>query len=260
MLKDMLNHRKLIWELSKNDFKSKFAGSYFGVFWAFIQPIINVTIYWIIFEGGLKAGPSGNIPFLLWLIAGICPWFYINDSLNSSSNCLVEYSYIVKKVKFNIKFIPIIKIMSATYIHLFFIAVTVIIFKIYGFDLTIYVIQTFYYFICLLLLILGVVYFISAINVFFRDMAQIVAILLQYSMWTVPIMIAEEKFPLFMQGILKYNPLYYIVQGYRDSFINHIWFWEKPGMTIYYWCLIAIILLIGIKVFEKLRLSFADVL
>lgn len=260
MIKEMLKNRKLIFDLAGNDFRNKFAGSYLGVFWAFVQPVINVTIYWFIFAGGLKSGPDGDFPFLLWLIAGICPWFFLNDSLNSSTNCLIEYSYIVKKVKFNIALIPIIKIISAVYIHLFFIAVVIMVFLIYGYGVTIYSIQCLYYSFCILILILGITYLATALNVFMRDIAQIVAIILQYSLWTVPIMIAEEKFPSVVQGILKFNPLYYIVQGYRDSLIDHIWFWNRPLNTLYYWAITLIILMIGIVVFKKLKPYFADVL
>lgn len=260
MLRNMMANKKIIKELATNDFHNKFAGSYLGVFWAFIQPVINVTIYWIIFEGGLKAGPAGDIPFLLWLIAGICPWFYINDALNSSSNCLVEYGYIVKKVKFDINVIPIIKIISSTKIHLFFIAVVTGVFAIYRYPFSLHIVQCIYYSFCSFTLILGVTYFNAAINVYFRDISQIVSILLQYSMWTVPIMIADEKFPPVLQSVLKFNPLYYIVQGYRDSFINHIWFWDRPIITLYYWGVVSIILLLGCTVFKKLKPFFADVL
>lgn len=260
MFKNIWMNRKVIKQLASNDFHNKFAGSYLGIFWAFIQPVINVTIYWIIFEGGLKAGPESDVPFLLWLIAGICPWFYLNDALNSSTNSLVEYSYIVKKVKFDINVIPIIKIISSTKVHIFFIIVVTAIFILYKFTLTLYAVQCIYYSFCAFILIVGLSYFNTAINVFFRDISQIVSIILQYSMWTVPIMISEDKFPIILQRILKFNPLYYIVQGYRDSFIDHVWFWHRPIITIYFWIVVAAVFVLGIAIFKKLKPYFADVL
>lgn len=259
-IKDLLKNRRIILQLASNDFRNKFAGSYLGIFWAFVQPIVNVTVYWFIFSKGLKTGPEGDYPFLLWLISGICPWFFLNDALNSSINSLVEYSYIVKKVRFNISIIPLIKIISSTFVHAFFISIVVIVFLIYQYPITIYAIQTIYYSFCTLLLIIGLVYFAAAIHIFFRDMSQIVSILLQYSMWTVPIMIADQNFPAVMIPLLKYNPLYYLIQGYRDCFIDRIWFWERPGMTFYYWGIVLAALWIGRGTFRRLKPHFADVL
>jgi teichoic acid transport system permease protein len=76
MLKEIISNRKLIWDLSKNDFKTRFAGSYLGIIWAFVQPIVTVLVYWFVFEKGMHASGinlrSGiTAPFVLWLIAGL---------------------------------------------------------------------------------------------------------------------------------------------------------------------------------------------
>ena len=75
-MRNRIDKIRVFLELTKNDFKNKFAGSMLGTFWAFMQPIVNVTIYWFIFEKGLKSQPMDGFPYLLWLIAGICPWFF----------------------------------------------------------------------------------------------------------------------------------------------------------------------------------------
>ena len=75
---------------------------------------------------------------------------------------------------------------------------------------------------------------------FFRDMAQIVGIIMQYAMWVIPIMLSESQYPAFMRPILKINPMYYIVEGYRDSLIHHIGFWEHPLQTVYFWAVVII--------------------
>ena len=92
-LKSIIKDRKMILRLAKNDFKNKFAGSYFGLIWAFAQPVVIVSIYWIVFEKGLRSRPlpeMPDFPYLLWLIAGMCPWFFLNDAMNTSTNCLIE--------------------------------------------------------------------------------------------------------------------------------------------------------------------------
>lgn len=251
---------RIFLELTKNDFRNKFAGSLFGVFWAFMQPVVNVTIYWFVFEKGLKSQPMNDFPYLLWLIAGICPWFFFNEALNSTSNSLVEYSYIVKKVKFPIVIIPLIKIFSALYVHCFFIILINVVYLIYGKGLSIYVVQTIYYSFCVLALTVAISYFTAAISVFFKDMTQIVSIFLQYAMWFAPIMIDEKQFPASIQKIIKFNPMYYPICGYRDAMIHKVWFWQHPRLTIYFWLITAGLFLIGYFVFKRMRPHFADVL
>lgn len=264
MIKRLLKDRKLILELSINDFRRRFSGSYFGVFWAFVQPIINVSIYWFIFGSGLKSGPAGDVPFLLWLLAGICPWFFINDSINNTANCFVEYGYIIKKVKFNTSYVPVIKMISSFFVHIFFIWIVFLVFILSDYRITIYAVQIIYYLIYTLLFAVALTYFNASISVFFRDFVQIVSILMQYSMWCVPIMISEDNFPGAMKGILKFNPLYYIVQGYRDAFINRVWFWERfisqSKMCAYYWIVVLVMLTVSAYTYKKLKVSFMDVL
>ena len=117
MLKEIISNRKLIWDLSKNDFKTRFAGSYLGIIWAFVQPIVTVLVYWFVFEKGMHASGinlrSGiTAPFVLWLIAGLVPWFFFQEVLSGGTNALMEYSYLVKKVVFQIDILPIIKLIS----------------------------------------------------------------------------------------------------------------------------------------------------
>lgn len=259
-LRDIYSSRKIIRDLSKNDFKNKFSGSYLGVFWAFVQPIVVVTIYWFIFSVGFKSAPIDDCPYLLWLIAGICPWFFYNDAINAGTNSLYDYSYIVKKMSFKISIIPVIKIISCAFVHAFFIGLVVVVFGLHRVLPTFYVLQALYYSFCTFMLALGITYLTSSLSVFFKDLAQIVNILLQFGMWMTPIMYSETMFGDKVLRILKLNPMYYVVNGYRDSFINGIGFWEHGLLTAYFWSVTLVIFGIGMLVYRKLRPHFADVL
>ena len=112
VFKELYQNRKLIWKLSKNDFRNKFAGAYFGIIWAFIQPMVTVAVYFVVFQLGLRVQPAATgYPYICWLVSGIIPWFFFSDALPSASNCLLEYSYLVKKVVFKISVLPIVKVI-----------------------------------------------------------------------------------------------------------------------------------------------------
>lgn len=257
----LIENRKLIWSLSKNDFKTRFAGSYLGIVWAFVQPVVTVLVYWFVFQVGLKAGRTNEYPFVVWLVAGLVPWFFFSEALNGGTNALIEYSYLVKKVVFKISILPIVKVMSAVFVNAFFILFTLVLCSCYGYTPSLYTIQIIYYLICNFLLVLGLSYFTAAIVVFFRDLTQIINILLQVGMWITPIMWdAEQMLSPKLLKIFKLNPVYYIVDGFRDSLLAGVGFWEKPMWTVYFWLFVIIVFSIGVSVFKRLRVHFADVL
>ena len=85
-IRELWNNRKMIWKLSRNDFKTKYAGSYFGILWAFVQPIVTTLIYVIIFQAGVKVQPTAaGYPYALVLISGIIPWFFFSEALQNST-------------------------------------------------------------------------------------------------------------------------------------------------------------------------------
>lgn len=265
--RELWNNRKLISRLARNDFKTKFAGSYLGIIWAFIQPIVTILVYWFVFEKGLKAGGMNTkagiqVPYVLWLVAGLVPWLFFSDALNGGTNALTEYAYLVKKVVFKISILPIVKVISAMFVHLFFIAFTLFLYVVYGINPGIYAIQLIYYSFATFLFVLGLSYLTSALVVFFRDLTQIINIILQVGVWVTPIMWNIDTMDLnpILLSIFKLNPLYYIVAGYRDTLINHIWFWESPGLTIYFWVVTLVVLGVGVTIFKRLKIHFADVL
>lgn len=268
LLAHLVGNRKLIWNLAGNDIKKKFAGSYFGVIWAFVQPVITVLLYWFVFEKGLNSKATDlrtgiEIPFVLWLMAGLVPWFYFQEAMNGGTGVLVEYSYLVKKVVFQIDTLPVVKMISALFTHIFFVVFAIAVFWIMGYAPDGYTLQVVYYSVCMVVLTTGIVYATGAVTVFFRDMKEVVAILLQIGMWVTPIMWSFEsmvQIPGWAVTILKLNPMYYVVSGYRNALINKIGFWENPGLTIYFWIFTIVVFALGTSVFKRLRPHFADVL
>jgi lipopolysaccharide transport system permease protein/teichoic acid transport system permease protein len=109
-------------------------------------------------------------------------------------------------------------------------------------------------------LALGLGWAVSALNPFLRDIAQIVGVLLQMGFWATPIFWDINMMPAKFQVIFKLNPMFYIVQGYRESFIYFHPFWNHPVQTVYFWAVTIAIFITGALIFKKLKPQFADVL
>ena len=100
----------------------------------FIQPIVTVLIYWLIFGpiGFKSAPPVPNASYVQWLIPGIAPWFFFSEALNCGTGCLQEYNYLVKKVVFKVEILPVIKLISCLFVHVFFVLIMFFVFLISG--------------------------------------------------------------------------------------------------------------------------------
>ncbi|MCM1386095.1 MAG: ABC transporter permease [Bacillus sp. (in: Bacteria)] len=263
---ELFQSRRLIWKLAKNDFKKRYAGSYLGVVWAMAQPVVTVVMYWIVFDRVFDTRSqlvaSGvEVPYVLYLTAGLVPWFYFSEAITQGTMALLEYNYLVKKVVFNISILPIIKVIAATFIHVFFVCILMIVAIGYGYYPTIYTLQLFYYSFCMFLLVLAMSYFTCALVVFIRDLQQIINIALQIGMWATPIlwdisMLTEDS----MKSLFKLNPMVYIVNGYRSAIYEQEWFWEHFYSSTYFWIFTISLFCVGTLIFKKLRVHFADVL
>ncbi|QWV95741.1 ABC transporter permease [Geomonas oryzisoli] len=259
-LGELLKNRHIICELTLADFKKKYLGSYLGILWAFVHPAVYIAVVWFVFQIGFNSQPMANVPFVLWMLTAIIPWFFFSECLQSATTSILENSFLLKKMVFSIGILPLIKIFSALIIHFFFITVIFIMFMVYGYPPSLYNIQVFYYLFCTIMLLLGLSWLTSSLTLFLRDTGQIVTMILQLAFWMTPIFWSTAKLSPKTLNFIKLNPLYYIVEGYRESFIYKTWFWEKHYMlTLYFWCFTLFFFFMGALVFRRLRPHFADV-
>lgn len=257
---DVYRSRNLLVQFAKRDFKSKYLGSHLGLLWAFVQPAVTILIFWFVFQVGFKSKPVGDVPFLLWLLTGIVPWFFFADAWGNATNSITDYKFLVNKVVFRVSLLPLMKIMSSFVIHVFFLCVIAFFMGIYKTGFSFYNLQIIYYVFGLLVLLMGVSLLTSALVVFVKDIGQLISMLIQFGFWCTPIFwslhIIPEKYHVFF----KLNPIFYITEGFRDSLIYRVGFWEHSWLTLYFWVFALILLLIGATVFRKLRPHFADVI
>lgn len=260
LINSIYKDRHLLANLSLQDFKRRFAGSYLGAFWSILNPLLTMTVYWMVFEFGFRSGDADGFPFILWFACGISVWLFFSEAFSLASNSFLEYSYLVKKVVFNINILPLVKIFSSLLIHFFFVALVGVLCIIFGYYPSIFWLQLPYYLLCTVCLLFAVSLFFASIMVFFRDLGQIITIILLIGMWGTPIAWNINIFPEKMQFLLKANPIFYLVQGYRECFLYKTWFWEHGRQTLYFWGVILLLSLIGGFVYNRLKNSFADFL
>lgn len=257
----LYRNRFVIGQLVKHDFQCKYLASFMGLTWAFVQPAISIAVIWFAFTYGLKVGktPSG-VPFATWFICGMIPWLFISDSLSNSPHALTQYGYLIKKTAFKVAVIPFIKLFTALTIHLVFVIGLGLFVWASGFSPTIYWLQIPYLIASVFVLLTGFGWLFSALNVFVRDVAQLISAAISILFWVTPIMWPYSE----LHGPLRYlallNPFFYITEGYRYAFLAQQWMFLNIEMTVFFWVSTVFIFVSGAFVFRKLTPHFADVL
>lgn len=259
-IKDIYDKRSILYELAKRDFQRQYMGSYLGFIWVYLQPLLFISLIYLIFTIGFKSGSGADgVPFSVYLITGMIAWFYIAENLNTGAAIISQHSFLLKKVDFRLSMLPIVKLMSSSIPHFFFIFIALILAALNGIYPTLHLLQVIYYFIAMVMLLLGIGWLTSSTNIFVPDVAKFIGVIVTFGFWATPIFWDLAKVPERYQWIIKLNPAVYIVEGYRDSLIHHIGFWEKPYETLYFWTFTGLMLWSGIKVFKKLKPHFAEV-
>ena len=219
-----------------------------------------IFVFWVVFSVGFKVQPTKNVPFVVWLTAGMAAWFVFAEIVNGSANVIVANAHLIKKTLFHSQILPVIKIVSFLITHLVFLVVLIGLIIFQKMPFSFYYLQFLYYLFCMSVLALGISWIVSALNVFIRDVSQIVAVVLQIGFWATPIFWDIQMMPQNIQTVINCNPMFYIVHGYRDSFIYFSPFWKHPYQTAYFWTVTIIFFIAGALIYKKLKPQFPDVL
>ncbi len=239
------------------DQKNKFTGSMLGFLWAFIKPFLTLFVFVLVFSVGFKSMPVNDVPFTLWLLSGMIPWFFISDTWISTSYSLLEYQYLIKKIKYNSFKIPIIKIISNFYIHLVFI-IFLVLMSTMTVGFSVHYFGVIYITIALLILIFGLSLITSSLILFLPDIKSLLDVIMQFTFWLTPIIWDGNYIDKGFEWLIKYNPFSYIINCYRTIFVYN----QSVFTTDYFvsfWVITLIILFLGLTIFDKLKKHFADV-
>lgn len=256
----LTNRRGLLLELARNDFRARYTGSLLGATWAFVQPVLTILLYLFIYQVGFRSAPPAQVPFVLWLIVGIAPWFFFVDGLIGSTQSLIEYSFLVKKVLFDVSLVPAIKILSSAYIHVVVWSIVVLIVLATGRRPTLTWLFVPYYFAALYLLLSAIGRLFATITPFFRDMTQMVNVGLQFFFWLTPVLWPLSNAPPRFAKLLELNPVYYVVDGLRDALLMGRAPWDRPYLSLYFWGVVLVTTLASRALFARLRPHLSDVL
>jgi len=244
--------------MALREISAKYIGTLGGGIWAIVHPITLVLIYWFVFSVGFKVKGPGDSPFVLYFTSGMLPWLAFNEVLMSSTYGITSNANLVKKIVFPTEVLPVVYLVAASVTHVVLLVIVLSLAIFYGYGITIDVFQLIYYFTALCIFTLGLSWTLSALQVFSRDIGQSIAVVMNMWFWFTPIVWAVDIMPARAQWILKLNPIYYIVTGYRDSIFLHRGMLPDLKFAAYFWVVTIFIFVAGALIFRKLKPDFAD--
>lgn len=262
ILKDHRDYREQLPKLARSDLKKAYSGALLGGAWALIRPAILIFVFWFAFTIGLRHGkPVDGYPYFLWLIAGMIPWFFMRDMLTGGAAAIRKYKYLVTKIKFPISTIPTFVGMSYMVTHAGLMALMIVIFWLFGFPPTLYYLQLPFFMILSFLFWTAWALFASILSAVSVDFLNLIRALSQALFWMSGILYNANNIENdIIRKALLFNPVTILVNGYRNVFIYHHWFWEHPSELRNFFLVYVIMCALAIWAYKKLRKDLPDVL
>lgn len=260
ILRNIYEYRSAINAMVRRELAARYVGTIGGPLWVILQPIATVIVFWFVFSVGFKAQGPSKTSFILYFLPGYLPWILFSEALNASIQSIVSNSHLVKKTIFPTEILPVIHLVASSFTHLVLLACTTAVILAHGVSLQVTYFQVIYYYGALACLLLGLAWTMAAVQVFHRDVGQVMGVMLNLWFWATPIVWNREIMPQQYSWIIDYNPLYYIVEGYRQSLMYGIPVWHDVDSTLRFGIMAIPIFLLGVYVFGRLKAEFADVL
>ena len=267
VIKEQIEHRNLIFRMAKFEIKGKYQIHYLGSFWQILSPSIQIGIYWFVFGLGIRGGEPietslGQLPFFLWMLMGLIPWFFISPSIIQGSNSVYQKVSLVSKMNFPISLLPTTTIIGNSFNFIAMMGILIIVLLLYGIYPVIHWIQLIYYMLCLFVFLFAFAMLISTFATLIRDVQMLLQSIMRMLLYLSPILWdpSGDRVPDWVGSILKLNPFYYIIDGFRSSFLAEGWFFEDPIYMGYFWLLTFALLYFGTKIHLKFRKNFVDYL
>lgn len=253
MFKELYHYRQLLKSNVSKEIRGKYKGSFLGILWSFVNPLLMTLVYAIVFPFILKSTQPHYVTFI---VIAILPWTWFTTTIAQGTNTMIMNGGILKKVYFPREILPL-SIVTSGLINYLISCLIIILFLIFsGIGFSWYIIFLPLIVITQYILLLGIILITSSIDVYIRDAEYIINFFVTMLFYATPILYSSDLFPSKFSWILKMNPMTTIIDGYRDIF----YYQSMPhlkSLGLVFICSL-LLLIIGYKIFKKLEKGFAE--
>jgi ABC-type polysaccharide/polyol phosphate export permease len=257
----LINRRTLLFQLVRRDFEQRFVGSAAGWLWGLIHPVVLLVSWIFVFQVCMHATlPPNEVThnYSLFLFCGFLPWLLFQETVVRSASSLLDNTNLITKTVFPSEIVPVSIFLSSLLSHLMALALVIAVVGIYNGHFSLWMLSLPIYMLLIGLFSIGMGWFVSSLQVYLRDTAQVISVILTFWFWMTPIFIDEQIYPERFRFLLRANPLAFVVRAYRDRLLSY----RIPSLsdlalvTAY----AVTVFVLGGLFFRHLKRGFADVL
>ena len=222
--RNLIYRRTLLLQMVRRDFEQRFIGSTAGWMWGLILPLVQLASWVFVFEVCLhqKVPPGQPTPsYPLFLFCGYLPWLLFQDTVTRSANSMIDNANLITKTVFPAEIVPVSIFLSSLASHLMVVAVLITGIGIIEGHFSMWMLMLPVYMLLVGLFAIGVGWIAASLQVYLRDTAQVLTVILLFWFWMTPIFFTEQQMPPGVRLILHLNPLAFVVQAYRDRLLSY---------------------------------------
>lgn len=255
-LKEIWKYRQMISGLVRRELRGRYKGSGLGFLWTFINPLLQLTVYTIVFSVIMRAGIE---KYYLFLFVALIPWIFFSTSVAGGCSCILNHKDMVTKIYFPREVLPIAHVTTGlvNMLYSFVVVFTVVLLSrvSLSFRALLYlpVIIVIEYILCL-----GLSLIVSSLTVFFRDLEHFLGIIIMAWQFLTPVMYSVEQVPEKIRPIFQLNPMTAVIVAYRDILFYGYVPEVQTLIIAVVWGIVSVV--VGCMVFGKLQKRFAEVL
>ena len=256
VFKNLYQYRELLKTNIKKDIRVKYKGSFLGILWSFLNPLLQVLVYYIVFPYLMRGAGMDN--YIVYLVTGIVPWTFFSSAISVGTVSVKMNEGIIKKVYFPREILVISQVLSGV-INFFISCIIVIVFCLaFGVGISIHILAIPFIVIVQAVLTLGILFILSSVNVYVQDLEYIVTFIINMLFYGTPILYSLDQFSNagILLKLIQLNPMTSIMDAYRDAFLYHQW----PDFTALFLVLLlgVVVTIVGYWIFKKLEKGFAE--
>lgn len=251
-----------IYSISKYELLSEMRESNLGLFWNFAHPLIQIITYWFVFGFVFNRKNVDGFVYIEWMLSGMVVWFFINPCITKGCNAIYSKTNIVTKMKFPVSILPATVVMKELFNHLCILAVALVFFFAQGMRPSIYWLELLYYMPCAVILGISISMLTSVLNMLARDVRKLILACMRLLLYLTPILWSLKNIEEYtwLVRIIKANPIYYIVCGYRDAFLYHKGLYPYRHQMLAFWIITLVLFVAGSVMMYKFKRKIIDLL
>lgn len=252
----LVQYRELIANFAMREIKAKYKQSILGITWAVLQPLLQILIMTLVFSVLVRV-PSEGFPYPLYMFTCLLPWLFFANALNRGASALTNQTGLITKIYFPREVLVIAGLLASLVDFAIAAAIYILMFFFYNASLSYFALMAIPIFLAQLIIVFGLMLIFAPLNAFYRDISQLIPVLLQFWMFLTPIMYPLKIVPEKLRIFYALNPLVGLMDGYRAALIRH----EIPDLALlaYAYFVGIALLLFGYKQFKRVEMKIADI-